>query len=670
MIYYEIEAKTEKKDLPKGKDEELKFIERVLNEQETFNDHLPESRAVYLCKINKKKLTLVGCWESNDCKEIEKAAVSLLEEIDIPVTTVSSKEITVFRLQEYLRTASRNGYIGDDDQEMERMNIEDMKRFQGSNRLQQTICDIFSSESAALKATESLICFPEIKDEIGRILSSNPSVESTVHPVHYVIMSDDKEQIKRVRNLLLGSLILKKRLKSRRVSSIGNSLFDYAGAETVEHVFRDQRGAAVIIHPDRVSFSGGAIDSGFQTLRSFCSYVKKYHKTTLCFFELDGTDDKMLERIMLELPTIRFVVLRERAMTKEYARRYLHGLAAEDKIENDSNLMETLPKEGSMFFPSELKKIYDKWLDRHICEEVYPEYKTLCLNEDAVEKQIEGDAYSRLTEMVGLAEAKKVLKNAVDFHKAQKCYLEFGLKPKDTSKHMVFTGNPGSAKTTVARLFAEILKDNGVLKDGKFIEAGRHNIVDMYLGGTAPRVHRLFESARGGVLFIDEAYSLVDGDRGRYGDEAINAIVQEMENNRESVIVIFAGYPDKMKAFLDNNPGLRSRIAFHVNFDDYSTDELYQILQLFAKSQKMELASDVEAKVRGLFDEARTHADFGNGRFVRNVFEQAQMRQSGRIVSMKTSDLTRSMVTTLIADDFEIPREYAAKKQATIGFRG
>ena len=153
--------------------------------------------------------------------------------------------------------------------------------------------------------------------------------------------------------------------------------------------------------------------------------------------------------------------------------------------------------------------------------------------------------------------------------------------------HMVFTGNPGTAKTTVARLFAQIMKENGLLPVGDLIEVGRADLVGKYVGWTAPTVKAKFAAAKGSVLFIDEAYSLVDDKDGLFGDEAINTIVQEMENQRDDTVVIFAGYPDKMEQFLKKNPGLRSRIAFHIPFEDYKPAELLDIFTLMAKKQKL-----------------------------------------------------------------------------------
>ena len=190
------------------------------------------------------------------------------------------------------------------------------------------------------------------------------------------------------------------------------------------------------------------------------------------------------------------------------------------------------------------------------------------------EKRTVGTARKELDEMIGLDAVKKVIHKAIANYKLHKLYTEKGISKENASLHMVFTGSPGTAKTTVARLFAEILKDEKVLPTGSFVEAGRADLVGSCVGSTAPLVKQKFKEAQGGVLFIDEAYALCDGYSNGYGDEAIHTIVQEMENHREDVIVIFAGYPEPMQQFLDRNPGMRSRIAFQVAFEDYSIDEL------------------------------------------------------------------------------------------------
>lgn len=221
---------------------------------------------------------------------------------------------------------------------------------------------------------------------------------------------------------------------------------------------------------------------------------------------------------------------------------------------------------------------------------------------------------------------------------------------KDIGMHMVFQGNPGTAKTTVARIMARIFKEKGILSKGDLIEVGRANLVEKYVGQTAPNVKSYFEKAKGSVLFIDEAYSLADGEgKGSYGTEAINTIVQEMENNRDDVVVIFAGYKKEMKEFLKVNSGLSSRISFFVDFPDYSDDELFEILTKMAKDNHYTLADDVRSAFENYINSTVT--SIGNGRFVRNAFERARIRQSSRICKLPVKQLTKELFV-LSGQDF------------------
>ena len=269
--------------------------------------------------------------------------------------------------------------------------------------------------------------------------------------------------------------------------------------------------------------------------------------------------------------------------------------------------------------------------------------------------------------MIGLSGAKKLIGKALDYHKAMKLFADKGMKNDHPAMHMVFTGSPGTAKTSVARLFARIMKENGLLSKGDLIEVGRGDLVGKYVGWTAPTIQKKFREAEGSVLFIDEAYSLADDRDGSYGDEAINTIVQEMENRRESVIVIFAGYTDKMEAFLNKNPGLRSRIAYNVPFDDYTTEELCAIAALIAKKNGLSLDAPAQSRLEKLFSSARAQSDFGNGRYVRNVIERARMAQASRLLAMGYENVTSADVATLCASDIEMP-EVQVKAEKRIGF--
>ena len=268
-----------------------------------------------------------------------------------------------------------------------------------------------------------------------------------------------------------------------------------------------------------------------------------------------------------------------------------------------------------------------------------------------LEEREKGTAQKELDEMVGLSSVKDVLSKAVASFKFKRALAERGLSTERASYHMVFTGNPGTAKTTVARLLTEILKDEKVLSTGTFVEVGRADLVGTVVGSTAPLVRKRFKEAQGGVLFIDEAYSLCDGHAGGYGDEAINTIIQEMENHREDVIVIFAGYPKQMKEFLERNPGMSSRIAFHIDFEDYSVDELCDITKLMAKRKNMQITDEAMAKLKADYEKVSKKTDYGNGRYVRKLLEEAEMNLAQRIFSMVDADVSTEVMTTIEACD-------------------
>lgn len=264
-----------------------------------------------------------------------------------------------------------------------------------------------------------------------------------------------------------------------------------------------------------------------------------------------------------------------------------------------------------------------------------------------------GTAKKELDNMIGLASVKEIIHKAIAHYKLNKLCIDKGIAREKASLHMVFTGNPGTAKTTVARLFAEIMKDEKVLSTGTFVEVGRADLVGDHVGSTAPLVKKKFKEAQGGVLFIDEAYALCDSYENGFGDEAINTLVQEMENHRDDVIVIFAGYTEPMHRFLDINPGMISRIAFQVKFEDYTTDELCDIARLMVSEKQMAITGAAMNKLRKIFDIVREKKDYGNGRFVRKTLEEAEMNLAERALQFKKSEITTELITTI--EECDIP---------------
>lgn len=273
-----------------------------------------------------------------------------------------------------------------------------------------------------------------------------------------------------------------------------------------------------------------------------------------------------------------------------------------------------------------------------------------------------------LKSMIGLSDIKATVKDIVNNIVLKKTLMDRNIPLENACMHMMFYGNPGTAKTTIARLVARILKKKGVLKTAKFKEAGRQDLVDQYVGWTAKKVEELIQRMRGGVLFIDEAYSLVE-DRKSFASEAIDTLIQQMELIKKDTIIILAGYPDKMEELLDMNPGFRSRIAFHVKFPNYTKEELIKILKLMADKQKLILSEEYLEEVSNQLPKYMGSKDFGNGRFMRNLLEQSIMKLSTRLAA-KYDDFSivdTKTLTTLTKDDVAFD-QIQKKNKNVIGF--
>ena len=282
--------------------------------------------------------------------------------------------------------------------------------------------------------------------------------------------------------------------------------------------------------------------------------------------------------------------------------------------------------------------------------------------DDIVDKR---NYMDELQALVGIKAAKDQVKKILAFAKMRKAMEEKGEQLEPITLNMEFVGNPGTAKTTVARIVAGVLKEIGIITSGEFIEVGRADLVAQYVGQTAPMVKSVFNRAKGGVLFIDEAYSLLDKGNGRFGDEALNMIVQEMENNRKDTIVIFAGYPDEMDEFFLRNPGLRSRVPFRVRFDDYTTDELSDICEL--EAGKRGFLIDVKAKelIKEICESSTGNIENGNGRFCRNLVEKAVLNFALR--NYGGDEAAENIEYILKKEDFNDITVFNRKKTA-IGF--
>lgn len=633
--------------------------QNVSRKTDTFLEEYEESVCILL--VNADKQAEFAICIKDDALDLNNLTQKFLKRLEISYTGIEIKEISVTSYLNGLRVAHRNRFISDDDRFAEMLGLE--RLFHGYvEYFKDKVVDEKKTIDDLKSDVEKYHLGDGYKAELKRVLAGKNQTIFLGNPANYLMVSKDETARRMMARDLILALYRRGRLQSKRYTIIDLGDRD-CSLEELENFYKINEGATLLLKVFAENFGEGEHARSVVEMKKVCELIRKKGSKTLTIFSMDTPSDKnraKLENYMMGIPMIVFC---DNLYKKETAGAELLKMAAAENFTFSGEVLEKVEKAERSYTYGELVNLYNEWRAEYMGTEVFPEYRQFVTHITKEEKKNlhRSDAYTRLMEMIGLTQAKKVIDGAINYFKLQQEFRNRGIEFNRPAMHMCFTGSPGTAKTTVARLVAEILKDNGILSEGKCVEVGRQQLVGKFVGHTAPQVCEMFDKAKGSVLFIDEAYSLVEDKRGLYGTEAINAIVQEMENRRKDTIVILAGYPDEMNELLNWNPGMKSRIAFHVSFDDYTENELLDITKLLAKERGMILEASAEEKLLSIYATARLEKGFGNGRYARNLLEKAKFNQANRFMKKDLQFVSDDEMRTLTAEDFD----YEPKKAET-----
>lgn len=640
---------------------------KVSRQAASFNERLKEDNFFFVEEILMESM-MIGVI-AREPEKVKQQLARFIQEIGLTEECRELKEVTMDKIMDMLHCSGTCRLVENERKILEDYNLyglNDRERYRGGIHYVDYIVET-GTKKGLYQEAKKYLSRDALTQELDRIYAGR-SIKVEGHPVHYMIQTDDEYTRAGMYRILIRALQGCKRVKSRRFGILSVQGNTYVSRMFLNQLYRNCGGGTIVLSYDgQDELEDSHASVARDTIEAVCATINKYSHQVLTILCLPRECSHVKEIFYEKLMNVNFIEMMEDFAQGPAAKVYLERMAQEKHVDTDEKLFEMIvPDKG--YLAKELCGIFDRWYSQKLKNDVYPQYREMQTTREMIKETApKGSAFEELQQMTGLSEAKKIIQQAMDYTRAQKLFGDMGMKQEKTSMHMVFTGNPGTAKTIVARLYAQIMRQNHVLSKGHLVEVGRGDLVGKYVGWTAPTIQEKFKEARGGVLFIDEAYSLVDGRSGSYGDEAINTIVQEMENHREDVIVIFAGYPDKMEEFLNKNPGLRSRIMFHVNFEDYSTEELCEIASLMAKQKGLVLSDGAVEALQGLFDSVRAEADFGNGRYVRNAIEKARMAQASRLIAQNPETVTPQDIATICREDIEIPAG-GKKERPRVGF--
>ena len=582
----------------------------------------PKKGRMPLCAAGGTPYTMVVTlgYLAKSAGEEQSAATAFLSRLGLLADAIAVTEVTFRQMTKALRTACGRDYIADEDAVLGQLGLGSCCRL-SEDCLEQLIAPCSREELTA--AAEKSCLSQSLLAEFARICGGRQQEPRLPgHPVHYMVRTFDRELEIRTVRLLLEMLSANGRLASQRLTVLNLDMDGWNSDTALQNCYRLCGGSTLAVRLIPSELGGGSTARRLTEL--LCRLTAAHRNEVLTVICLPQDAGQLRDDLLGRLGKIPVVELQEDMRAGADAKRFLQSETDPCCLDRDESLFEGL--KGDQPYPSSaLRGMAGDWYARQLQTVVYPQYRQIAREEPGAGRP----AYEELQEMIGLPDVKRQMDVILSYYRLRERYREKGME----------------------------------------VEVGRSDLVDRFVGWTARTTKDIFAKAKGGVLFIDEAYSLMDDRRGCYGDEALNTIVQEMENHREEVVVIFAGYPDLMEEFLQRNPGLSSRIGFHIRFADYDSAELCAIAELMGKKQGMRFCREAMQRLEEICSAARQQSGFGNGRFVRNLVEQAKMNLAARLTAGNPASLSAEELCTITAEDVMLPAGLSSvRQQRPLGF--
>ena len=560
-------------------------------------------------------------------------------------------EITMYQFLDYLLEARRRGYFQLWSRTIDAANVR--------------VYELYKNEPASFhyNLKEKIISEKPKKinpiydksviNELANIESHKNTSDFKGNMVHYIISSKSTEASNDITEALMQKLAEANRLSGRRMELISEIEPDmYKVNNYLEELIENNYGGVIVIDLSE-KFGCDPVDYG-TTCKFIEKLVKRYKNDCLFVFTYNADKPSFAYQFLSSVRRhIIPIMLKEgqgnRKTAVSYLKELIKALEYSEYAWQANEFMKLFP--GDTFSQTDVITAFEQFEPWCLNRNVLKAYDYDFLDTFMLDRDEDADSsYDKLKKMIGLTSVKEQIDNiiAADIVEKERKKRR-GSGYASASMHMVFSGNPGTAKTTVAKLFAGITKEKGILKSGAFVERGGMELDGF---GYDTKIREAFMKAEGGVLFIDEAYSLKT-------DNSVTVLIQEMENRRDSVIVVLAGYNERMKEFMEINEGLKSRIPHWIDFPDYNTDELTDIFMLMSEDRGFTVTGEAVSAARNIFERARFMDNFGNGRYVRNLLEHAAQNQSVRLLATEENaeNIRKKELFLITKDDISISAE-------------